>query len=175
MNYKQTFKQSIYKIIGGIILTIIGATMTIVSLVLGLYHNSLSDHTILQGISRLFQNLAYSIYEKTPFLNIFWENCPTPNISTLVTQENFYFLLEYILLIVGILIYKSGKAMLLRLKNINKSIEDTLIAESIHGTISKSKQNFQENIVIEDTGILKQLHILYFAPILVGIILKLLE
>jgi len=170
MTYRQALKQSIVKRITGFIIFIFGIVSTSISLLRMLYFNFNDSTTFGNALSNIFQKLVYIIYENTQFLSIFWKNCPTPNLSQLNNQENIYFLFLYLSIFIGVALYTSGKKLAIRLKIINKSIENQLIHESIKGDRARTRQEIEETIPVERSSLFTQVHQLYLAPLVVAII-----
>lgn len=178
MNYQQALKESRLKRIIGSIISLIGIVSSIISMLKMLYFN-FDDGTVIGGVlSKIFKNLISLIYQNTQFLNIFWQNCPSPNLNQLNTQDNIYFLLLYGLIFIGLALYSSGKKLAIRLNDINIIIENQLIQESIRNGVVRTRQELENNTNIEDSSIFSQVHELYIAPLAIsvlgGIILKLL-
>lgn len=178
MNYQQALKKSRLKRIFGFIIFLIGIVSSIISILKMLYFNS-DDGTVIGGaLSKIFKNLISLIYENTQFLNIFWQNCPSPNLNQLNTQDNIYFLLLYVLIFIGLALYSSGKKLAIRINDINIIIENQLIQESIRNGVVRTRQELENNTNINDSSAFSQVHQLYIAPlaiaVLSGIILKLL-
>lgn len=177
MNYKQALNKSRLKRLIGFIILSIGVISSVVSLLRMLYFN-FNDGTAIGGaLSKVFQKLVYLIYENTQFLNIFWENCPTPNLNQLNTEDNIYFICLYILIFIGAALYSSGKKLAIRLNEINRIIEDQLIHESIRNGVMRTRQELENDTHINDSSIFAQVHQLYIAPLVItvigGIVLKL--
>lgn len=179
MNYQQALKKSRLKRIIGFVIFLIGIVSSIISILKMLYFN-FDDGTIIGGaLSKIFKNLISLIYQNTQFLNIFWQNCPSPNLNQLNTQDNIYFLLLYGLIFIGLALYSSGKKLAIRLNDINIIIENQLIKESImNNQAVKRRDEIQNEISIKDSSIFSQLNQLYLAPLITsivgGILLKLL-
>lgn len=170
MNYQQALNKSRLKRIIGFIILLIGIISSTISILRMLYFN-FDDGTVISGaLSKVFKNLISLIYENTQFLNIFWENCPTPNLNQLYTQDNIYFILLYILIFIGSAVYSSGKKLAIRLSEINTMIENELIHESIRDGERRTRQEMQNNANINDSSIFSQVHQLYIAPLIITVI-----
>jgi len=170
MTYQQALKQSILKRITGFIIFVFAILSTSISFLRMLYFNFDDGSVFGNALSKLFQKLVYAIYENTQFLSIFWDNCPTPSLNQINNQENIYFLFLYLSIFVGAALYSSGKKLSTRLKNINKSIENQLIHESIKGTRARTRQEIEESIPVERSSFFAQAHQLYLAPLAVAVI-----
>ncbi|MBF7071336.1 YniB family protein [Aliarcobacter butzleri] len=171
MNYKQAKRKSYLKVIIGFILLLTGLISSIISILKMLYSN-ISDGSVFgELIGDIFKKLIYLIYTNTKFLNFFWENCPTPNLNILIAKENMYFMFIYLLIFIGLAIYRTGLILATNLRNIDKRLENELIINNI-------RQKKEEESKINDSSTLSQLHQLYMAPLIVtvigGILLKLL-
>ena len=178
MNYIQALRKSRLKRFIGLIISIIGVISSIISILKMLYFN-FDNGTAIEGVfAKIFQKSIYFIYENTQFLNIFWENCPTPNFNKLNVQDNMYFILLYALIFIGLALYSSGKKLSIRLDEINIIIENQLIHSAISSSeVKRTREEMQNNTNISNSSIFSQLHQLYIAPLIItiigGVVLKL--
>ncbi len=116
--------------------------------------------------------LVYNIYSLTsPYLDWFWSHSPIPNLEHIKVSENYIAITIYLFIFVGLSFISSAFCLIDRLCKIKRKREDQEIEDSLKGTKPKIKP---EEIVIIDKSFFQQVHTLYIAPIIVGIILYLL-
>ena len=170
MNFKEARKKSARRRALGAAIAIPAIISTGVSFLKMLYFR-LNDGTQLGSmIARPFKELIERIYQNTQYLNLFWESSPTPNHMSLSEPHNFYFLVIYLLIFVGFAFYASGTKLSSRLAKINEKIENQLIEESIKGTGARSREDIERSTEIPSNSIFSQIHQLYLAPIVTGVI-----
>lgn len=158
-----------YKIIG-VLIALPAIISTIISMLKMLYFR-LEDGTAMgAAIARPFKQLVSVVYENTQALALFWQRSPTPTLDELMSRQNFYFLVFYILVFVGLAFFTSGGKLNRRLRKINQKIEDQLIAESIKGDGGRNRQQIEESIDVQPSTIFSQFHQLYLAPIVVAVV-----
>jgi len=143
-----------------------------------LYFNFHDGTGIFGALAKIFQKLVYLIYENTQFLDIFWDNCPTPTLNQLNVQDNIYFILLYGLIFIGSALYSSGKKLSIRLDEISTIIDNQLIHASISNSeVTRIREEMRNNTNINDSSIFSQIHQLYIAPFIItiigGVVLKL--
>ena len=154
-----------YKIIG-VLIALPAITSTIISMLKMLYFR-LEDGT---AIARPFKQLVSVVYENTQALAFFWQRSPTPILDELMSRQNVYFLVFYILVFVGLAFFTSGGNLNRRLRKINQKIEDQLIAESLKGDGGRNRQQIEDSIDVQPSTIFSQFHQLYLAPIVVAVV-----
>jgi hypothetical protein len=173
MHYKEAKNKSIVKILMGLVIVAIGFITTIISLLKMMYFNSTNASPIGNALGQVFKKLVYFIYEHTKFLNIFWEYCPTPNISQTILFshiDNLYFLICYLLIFIGSGTYHSGKKLFVRIKEIDLIIENQLIQESMRGELARTREEIENTTHINNSTMFSQVHQLYLAPLIVAIV-----
>ena len=121
-------------------------------------------------IARPFQNLVSFIYEHTQFLNIFWKISPTPNHLQLSEIGNIYFIGIYLMVFVGAAFYSAGVKLSRRLDGIKEKIENQVLEESIKGEKARSREEIENSTEIPTSSVFSQIHQLYLAPVITGII-----
>jgi len=170
VNFKDSKNKSIRKRVLGAAIIVPAITSSAVSFLKMVYFR-LDDGTRLGSmIARPFKDLTSWIYQNTPYLNFFWENSPVPDHLNLANMQNFYFLAIYLLIFIGFAFYASGAKLSSRLATINEKIENQLIEESIKGAGARSREDIERSTEIPSNSIFSQIHQLYLAPVVTGII-----
>lgn len=158
-----------YKVIG-VLIALPAITSTIISMLKMLYFRLGDGTAIGAAIARPFKQLVSVVYENTQALALFWQRSPTPTLDELMSRQNVYFLVFYILVFVGLAFFTSGGKLNRRLRKKNQKIEDQLIAESIKGDGGRNRQQIEESIDVQPSTIFSQFHQLYLAPIVVAVV-----
>lgn len=133
----------------------------------------LSDGTVLgNAIAAPFQKLVAEIFTHThQYLGFFWKKSPIPDLIQPFQAENLLFLIIYLLICIGLLLYSKGNNLAAQLKVINQEIEKQLIRESLHGQIIRNRKQIEEELNISSSqNFFSQWHQLYLAPLIVTII-----
>lgn len=172
MNIKQA-KQKVtrYRLIGGVC-AILATISTVVSLSKMIYFRMSDGSKFGETLIQPFRNLVSLFYEHTqPYIGWFWEYSPTPDFRHWNTGDNITFILIYLIIFIGATFVSSGDDLAKRIKKILKEIEDQEIKDSITGRKQRSLEEIEDTINIEHKSIFKQVHSLYIAPIVVGLIL----
>ena len=169
--YKQA-KSKIYRnwIIG--IAIVVPASLSTIISVLKMFYFSLDgvdplSHALAQPIKRL----VALIYQNTRFLEFFWVYSPLPSPKVLLTSQNAYFLIGYLMIFVGLAFIASAKALSARLATIDKQIEDEMIKASVTGNRIRRQQEIQDSIPVNKPDFVAQFHTLYLAPVIAGVII----
>ena len=170
MNFKDAKNKSIRK-------RVLGATIIIPAFIscgisfLKMIYYRLDDGTQLgSAIARPFKELIGLIHQNTPYLNFFWKNSPIPDHLNLPDLQNLYFLATYLLIFIGFAFYASGAKLSSRLAKISEKIENQLIEESIKGAGARSREDIERSTEIPSNSIFSQIHQLYLAPVVTGLI-----
>lgn len=169
--YKQA-KSKIYRnwIIG--IAIVVPASLSTIISVLKMFYFSLDgvdplSHALAQPIKRL----VALIYQNTRFLEFIWVHSPLPSPKVLLTSQNAYFLIGYLMIFVGLAFIASAKALSARLATIDKQIEDEMIKASVTGNRIRRQQEIQDSIPVNKPDFVAQFHTLYLAPVIAGVII----
>ena len=94
-----------------------------------------------------------------------------PNIKQPTAVTNLWFLCFYLGTFVGAAIIRSGNDLARRVRKIEKRIEDELIRASVRGAVVRTREQIQSTVEVARESIWKDIHTLYLAPVLVGIVL----
>lgn len=173
MNYKEAKRKSFIKRIIGLLIGVVSFVATLISFFKMIYF-TFDDGTVLSSaIANISKKLVLFIYNMTvEWLNLFWKYCPTPNLNNLTDlsdKNNLLFFILYLGIFIGISLYKSGEKLANKLKKIDEEIEIQLIRNSVSNV---SREELESSASIQNSSLF-QLHQLYIAPIIVGIILLL--
>lgn len=170
MHYQEARERSNVKRILGVAIAAPSLVSTVISFLKMVYFR-LDDGTQFgSALARPFKQAVSWVYEKTQFLNFFWDHSPVPDQFNLSEIQNLYALIIYFGIFVGVASYASGRKMAARLAVIDKKIEDQLIEESVKGANGRSRQEIEQSTAIPSNSVFAQAHQLYLAPIIVGII-----
>lgn len=178
MRYKEAKKKAYLKIGAGALISVISALSTAISIFRMIYFR-LDDGTAIAGaVAQPFKVLVYQIYDHTRMLYWFWANSPVPNPQHYDDPQTIQFFVIYLAVFIGVVLCRSGKKLLARLAEIDRMIEDEMIAASLRGATKRSKQELQNSADVSEPSIWSQGHSLYIAPIVAtvigGILLKVL-
>lgn len=174
MNYREAKRKSTVRRLIGIAISIPALISTMVSFLKYLYFG-LSDGTQFgEALARPFKTLVYSVYENTQnIFGVFWNFSPTLDLRNFESSENLVVLCVYFLIFVGSATFLSGKKLALRVRKIKEKIENQVIEESIKGEIARTRDQIEKDVKIPENSVFSQVHTLYIAPIVVGVILLL--
>lgn len=175
MNFKQAKKKIILKRILGLFIGIPSLISTVVSLLRMIYFRLDDSSQLGEVISPPLKLIVLWAHENTQqYIGWFWSHSPTPDLRNLTDLENVYFLGIYLLIFVGMAFWASGTKLARRLRQISRKIENQIIEESIKGERARGREQIEKETVIPENSILSQIHQLYLAPIIVGLIIALL-
>lgn len=175
VNFKQAKQKIILKKVLALSIGIPAIISTVVSLLRMIYFKLNDGSQLGEAISRPLKLIVLWAYENTQqYIGWFWSHSPTPDIRNLTELENIYFLGIYLLIFVGMAFWASGAKLANRLRQISQKIEDQIIEESIKGEVARSRKQMEKETVIPENSIFSQIHQLYLAPIIVGLIIALL-
>ena len=88
----------------------------------------------------------------------------------LLDSQNLYFITIYVLLFIGLAFLSSGRRLSIQLANINKSIENQMIEESIRGNYARSREQIEQSTQIPSLNVFSQFHQYYLAPLITAVI-----
>ncbi|GAA5017426.1 hypothetical protein GCM10025794_05350 [Massilia kyonggiensis] len=80
-------------------------------------------------------------------------------------------MIGYLMIFVGLAFIASAKALSARLATINKQIEDEMIKASVTGNRIRRQQEIQDSIPVNKPDFVAQIHTLYLAPVIAGVII----
>ena len=126
---------------------------------------------VLAGLKRAAKTLVYAIYDKTQGLSIIWRYAPVPNMKQPISIANFWFLCFYLGAFIGAAVIRSGNDLARRVRKIEKQIEDELIRASVRGAVVRTREQIQDAVEVPKESIWKDVHTLYVAPVVVGVVL----
>jgi hypothetical protein len=170
MTYQEA-KKKIYLswLIGAFILAV-SSVSTVISALKMFYFGPDGGDQLSHFLAQPIKRLVAFIYQQTRLLEYFWQFSPQPTPKELHTSQNVYFLIGYLLIFVGLAYIGSARSLSARLAAIDKQIEDEMIKSSITGGRVRQREEIQNSIPIQKSGIFSQFHTLYLAPLVVGLI-----
>ena len=170
MNYQAARTRSNVKRAIGAVIAIPACVSTAISLLKMIYFRLDDGSQLGAALTRPFKQAVAWTYEKTQFLSFFWDHSPVPDQFNLSEIQNLYALIIYSGIFVGAAFYASGRKMAVRIAVIDEKIEDQLIEESLKGSSARSREEIEQSTSIPTNSVFAQAHQLYFAPLIVGII-----
>ena len=171
MSYEEARRLIRIKRLLGIAILAVASPVTAISLLKFLYFGLDDGGLLFAGVALSLKRMVYAIYERTQFLSLVWAHAPIPDPQRLASTSNFWFLVSYLSMFVGIAIFRSGNELAARLRRIEKQIEDELIRLSMRSGERRTREQMQESIEIPQSPVWGRIHELYLAPIVVGLIL----
>ncbi|SDH57529.1 YniB-like protein [Pseudomonas flavescens] len=174
MNYRQARQKALSRVTIGLLISLAALAGTMVSLMKMIYFR-LDSGSALSGIlTGPFQNLISFLYYQPWFPKWLWKIAPAPDPLYLGAPENVKFAAIYLGVFVGAAILSSGRKSQIRLATINEEIEHEVLRQSLRGeSAQRSRAEMEERAVIPKQSIFGQVHQLYIAPIVVGILVAL--
>lgn len=174
MTYNEAKKKIIIRWLVGAPTLISSSVSSIIS-ALKMFYFGLDSADKLSGIiSQPVRRIVYQIFENTHFFDIFWVYSPVPTPRELFSNDNLLFFVVYLCVFVGMALIGSARSLSARLDEIDKEIENELIRDSVRGNIPRQRQEIQDQLSVQKSGFVNQLHTLYLAPIIVGLAVALL-
>lgn len=170
MTYDEAKKKIFIKWLLGMPIVITASVSSAVSVLKMFYFGLDNGDQFSSMLAQPIKRLVYLVYENTHFLDYFWVHSPTPVPRELLTSSNIAGLAIYLCIFLGMGLIGSARSLSARLSEINKEIENELIRESVKGNTPRRRQEIQEQISVPKPGWLSQLHTLYLAPIIVGLV-----
>lgn len=171
MLYDEAKKKVLYLRIIGLVIMPAALLFTVISLLKFLYFGLDNGDALSSIFTRPIKQLVFLIYNHTQFLFVFWKIAPTPDLKFIVKPENIAFLASYLSIFIGAAILGSANALARRLRIIEIQIEDAIIKASIAGGTTRTEKEIKGSVEIQRPSIFKQIHALYLAPLIVGLIL----
>jgi hypothetical protein len=171
MSYEEAKRRIRIKRLLGIAMLAVALPVTAISLLKFLYFGLDDGGLLFAGIALSLKRMVYVIYERTQFLSLVWAHAPIPDLQRLVSTPNFWFLVSYLSIFVGMAIFRSGNELAARLRRIEMQIEDELIRFSMRSGERRTREEMQESIEIRQSPVWGRIHELYLAPVVVGLIL----
>ncbi|EOD8957537.1 YniB family protein [Providencia stuartii] len=172
MNYQTASYVAIGKRIIGWIVFLVALISTLASLVKLAGMKGLEGEGINAVANDFIKLMAEMTCQSTPFLNVFWNNSPVPQVANGFSGANIGFIIIFLFIFVGLALSASGLRMYRQIKFIRESLEDHVILEKAKGN-EVSKEELEAKVTIPRHTIFTQFFILYFSPIAFGIVIYL--
>ncbi len=166
MNIKKAKIKIFYYLLIGLLLSILSCISTVISIIKMLLVYASKGVFLSQQIKTLVSSIYYST---SPYLDWFWNYSPTPNLEHLKVYDNYIAVTIYLCIFIGFSFISSAFYLIKRIGRIKRKLEDQEIEDSLKGI--KTPKPKLEEINIKDKSFFQQVHTLYIAPIVVGIIL----
>lgn len=167
MSFQNRKYVAFFKILLGLIIAALAMISTLISLLKGIYFSM--QNSLLSPV--LNTPIEY-VYAKTKsFMSLFWLYSPIIDILNPFNKNMIIFILVYLLSIVGIMFFSSGKEYLSLVARVNKEMYEKGLINEIIGV--DNKQEIQEKLFTlmeKKASILSSIHTVYLAPIIVGVI-----
>ncbi|MDQ9010301.1 YniB family protein [Acinetobacter gerneri] len=171
MNYQTAKTKVIIYYSVGILLIILGFLFFLTGSLLTLYY-SLENNIGVFKVTYLLKQMIYFLYEKTSFIKMIWNHAPILDPNHLSSKGSVTFIVWYVSIFFGWTFVRSANKLSSRLRVIDQDLED----QSIRASMRMSATNdSKRNIPIPNQSIWKEIHTLYIAPIVVGIVLWLIS
>lgn len=164
MTYQQAGRIAVLKRIAGWVVFIPAVLSTCISLLKFMY-----DHSEKKpGIDAVMLDFAHVMIQmvrfNTPFLNVFWNNSPTPDFHHGI---NIGFWIILALIFIGLALQASGARMSRQAKFLREGVQDQLLLEQAKGPEGLTKEQIDTRIVVPHHTIFLQIFPLYVLPVIV--------
>lgn len=170
-----TYKQAKSKIymywIIGIAIVVPASLSTIISVLKMFYFSLDGVDPLSHALALPIKRLVWLVYQNTHFLEYFWVHSPLPSPKALLTSQNVYFLIGYLMIFVGLAFITSAKAWRARVATIDKQVQDEMIKASVTGNRVRRKEEIEDSIPVNKPDYVAQFHTLYLAPVIAGVII----
>lgn len=170
MTYSEAKKRIIVKWLLGVPIVAASSLSTIISSLKMFYFGLDSGDSLENAITGPIRKLVYVVYDHTGFLKFFWAHSPVPNLDDFLASSTIVSLAIYLCIFVGLGLTGSARSFSARIAEIDKEVENELMRQSIRGGYVHKRDHIQARVSVTQTGWLYQLHTLYLAPILVGLV-----
>ena len=171
MTYQEAKNRVAIKWLVGTIILIPSAISTIISILKMFYFGFDKGDVLTHALAQPIKKLVSLAYHQTTFLEFFWLHSPIPVLPEVFTYQNTKFFIVYALTFIGLIFIGSGRALSQRITKIDKQIEDEMIKASIQGGKIRNKIEIQNSIPIQKPSLFSQLHAMYLAPLIIGLII----
>ena len=171
MNYFEATRSVLLKRVIGLAVLVLCAVVTLISMFKFLYFGFDQGGPLLTGLAQTLKRLVYEVYEKTQYLAPIWDHAPVPNQKDLLSSGNIFFLIWYLGIFVGLSILRAAHKLAARLRRIDLEIEDELIQQSVRNAPRRNKEQIEESTDVPRQSAWKEIHTLYLAPVVVGLVL----
>ena len=173
MSYSNALVIAMLKKSVGIVISLLSLLLMTVSL-LKAYISQLMPSDVSQNtLAHLLNQIATLLARGEGLTAWIWRQCPIPNLETIFVEENSIFLGLYLLIFVGIALYKSGKELSSQVREANKQIRLQLLKETMDEGKSSSREEVEEATRVAGSSLFQQIHHLYLAPVITAIIVTL--
>ncbi len=119
-----------------------------------------------QIISKPFKDIVYFIYERSRYLDLFWNHSPVPDPSNILDSQGIKFFVIYTIFFIGWIFLNSSMALKRKLKEVDDKIEREMLMNSVGNNLVSRKERESQVRLPESNKI----HDLYIAPLIVAII-----
>ena len=168
-------RKAFFEIMIGVFIFIPSSISTVVSLLKMLYFRLSDGSRIGEAIAAPFKSIVSHIYtHTTPWLEFFWSNSPIPNPKAISSNESIYALVIYGIVFIGMAFIGSGKKKIFKIVKINEAIDEQMLRESIEGQRKRPRSEIEKTVEIPSESFFTQIHTLYLAPIVTGIVIAIL-
>jgi hypothetical protein len=174
MNYLEAKHDVFLKRAIGLSILLLCAVFTFISVLKFMYFGFDHGGALLANLTYTLKRLVSAIYEKTQYLSLVWKYAPVPNQSKLLSIGNLCLFIWYLGIFVGLSIFRAGNRLSARLRQINQDIEDELIRQSVRNAPQRTRKQIEGRTDIPRQSMWKEIHTLYVAPFVVGIVLLIL-
>lgn len=171
MDYQTARKRVALKRLSGMAVVLISAAFSLAGIFLFLYTSIDSAGNLLSGLNFSVKRMVYFVFDNTRMLLPIWNNAPVPDPGNIFSRGTLGFLFWYLCVFVGASLIGSANKLSRRLNAIDRQIEDESIRESLAGGRKRSRTELEEQVIVPNQPLWQQVHTLYIAPLVVGIIL----
>jgi YniB-like protein len=171
MTYASAKQKILLKWLFGLPIAVIASVSSVVSVLKFLYFGLDKTGQAPNFLALPIKRLVYSIYENTNKfgLDFFWTYSPIPGTKILFSEENFKFILIYLLIFMGMWLINSAKSLTARIAAIDLAAENERLRISATGKTAPKKPKTNQNLLPQGSEEPSKWHVLYIAPILSAI------
>ena len=178
MNYRD-FRRRIWILrVAGACLALAGLVLTFVSLLKLLYYGMPAQGgELANALNTSIQRFVYVVYSELNLVSAVWSYAPTPTTSKIVSAPNGAFVLVYMLFFAGVATIRYAGSLADRLKRTMNVIDDEKLRQSYREsrvggdeTAVDKAQRLELHLAPPQDSLLKNIHALYVAPIIVLIL-----
>ena len=173
MRYQEAKNKLYLARVIGLILTIGGGLFTVISVLKFCYFGFDLGDPISHAIAQPLKNVVAMIYGwTTPYLDAVWRVSALPDMREYASLNNVWFICEYVVLIFGIGRIRAAGGLAGRIAHARRVLEDEQSRESVRYGYTGPSTGMQPQAPVPggSEGGLKLFHTLYFAPVIVGVV-----
>ena len=174
MNYQSARREVIVKRVVGSIIALVCAAFVLIGLLLYVYDGIELAGSALTALTSTVRRLVYYLYRHTQFLRFVWDHAAVPDLKALASRDTLMFLGWYAGFFVGASLVGSGNRLARRLRRVDRQIEDEQMRDSARGARVRPRVEIEAQITVKKQSVWRQIHTLYVAPVVVGVILLIL-